>query len=116
MFRLLLLLLPACVVTEPGETPCDSGFGTVHLCGEDEPGAPLNSGRGRVRKDVDDLQPVEAPLDLAGCVDLDLAAGLWEVTADNGVDCYGEWVEVTVVACESTLTTVPTWLGCVDGR
>ena len=118
-----LLLLSACP-PERGDDDdggCDASvdYGAVHACiyfsTGDETG--LDGASLSARTGPEDTAPIEALAGADGCVEIQLAAGSWELSASNAFgDCVTPWEAYEIVGCETLDLefSVSNW--CMDGR
>jgi hypothetical protein len=118
---LLGSLLSACPPAgDDDDASCDpaaSGPASVHVCVWYDPSSEAASEGAYVNYrplgDADD--GVEAAT-TAGCVDVSLSPGAWELRGRNsGGDCTSDWQAVELQACEQRGVDLYVANGCTDG-
>lgn len=123
LFATAALLLVACPPNRSGDdddaVTCDpaSDPAVLHACVYwDEDGEGIASGKVSVRSDPEEA-PIEALTGVDGCVDMELAAGTWELSGANAQgDCVTSYEPYELVACETLDVAFYVMDWCFDGR
>jgi len=113
---LLLIGCPPVRGDDDDSATCTATTGTLHACVVwDAGGEPLAGAMVSVRADPEE-EPIDALAGDDGCVEIDLEAGIWEVSGRNSAgDCVSPFVAHDLVSCETLELEIAIVEWCMDG-